>query len=86
LLANRLPTQGFVANWMKHVPGAVLAALVAPAVLAVAPGRSLAEAFMPAEMVAAAAVALIYVGTRNLSAAMAGGVVVVYLMRLWLAA
>jgi branched-subunit amino acid transport protein len=86
LLANRLPTQGFVANWMKHVPGAVLAALVAPAVLAVAPGRGLAEAFMPEETVAAATVALIYVGTRNLFAAMAGGVVVVYLMRLWLGA
>ena len=86
LLANRLPAQGFVANWMKHVPGAVLASLVAPAVLAVAPGRSLADAFLPAETVAAAAVAIIYVGTRNLFAAMAGGVVAVYLMRLWLGA
>ena len=83
LLANRLPAQGFVANWMKHVPGAVLAALVAPAVLAVAPGRSLAAAFLPAETVAAVAVTLIYVASRNLFAAMAGGVVAVYLMRLW---
>jgi branched-subunit amino acid transport protein len=86
LLANQLPAQGFVANWMKHVPGAVLASLVAPAVFAVAPGRTLAEAFMPAETLAAAVVAIIYVGTRNLFAAMAGGVVAVYLMRLWLGA
>ena len=32
LLANRLPATGFVANWLKHVPGAVLASLIAPAV------------------------------------------------------
>ncbi len=84
LLADRLPAQGFVANWMKHVPGAVLAALVAPAVLAVAPGGSLTDAFLPAETVAAVAVALVYVGTRNLFAAMAGGVLVVFAMRMWL--
>lgn len=86
LLANRLPTEGFVASWMKHVPGAVLAALVAPAVLAVAPGRSLAEAFLPAETVAAATVALLFIATRNLFVAMVGGVLMVFLMRLWLGA
>lgn len=86
LLANRLPSQGFVADWMKHVPGAVLASLVAPAVLAVAPGRSLADAFMPAETAAAVVVALVYVAFRNLFAAMAAGVLAVYLMRLWLGA
>jgi branched-subunit amino acid transport protein len=86
LLAKRLPTEGFVANWMKHVPGAVLASLVAPAVLAVAPGRSLAAAFMPAETAAAAVVALTYIASRNLFAAMAAGVLAVYLMRLWLGA
>lgn len=86
LLANRLPTTGFVADWMKHVPGAVLAALVAPAVFAVAPGRSLAEAFMPAETIAAVAVTMVFIVTRNLFAAMAGGVVVVFLARLWLGA
>ena len=84
LLANRLPTQGFVANWMKHVPGAVLASLVAPAVLVVAPGKSLAAAFMPAETGAAVVVAITYVASRNLFAAMAAGVLAVYLMRLWL--
>jgi branched-subunit amino acid transport protein len=86
LLANRLPTTGFVANWLKHVPGAVLAALVVPAVFAVAPGKSLAEAFLPADTIAAAAVVAIYIASRNLFAAMAGGVVTVYLMRLWLGA
>lgn len=86
LLADRLPSQGFVANWMKHVPGAVLASLVAPAVLAVAPGRSLADSFLPAETIAAVAVTLVYVATRNLFAAMAGGVLVVFLARMWLGA
>lgn len=84
LLANRLPAQGFVANWMKHVPGAVLAALVAPAVFAVAPGRSLADAFLPAETIAALAVIAVYVVSRNLFAAMAGGVLAVFLARAWL--
>lgn len=72
LLANRLPSDGFVARWMKHVPGAVLAALVAPAII---------RGGM-AEVIAAAATALIYVATRNLFAAMAGGVLAVYLARL----
>lgn len=72
LLANRLPTTGFVASWMKHVPGAVLAALVAPAILA---GGA-------AEAIAAAVTALIYVVGRNLFAAMLGGVLAVYLARL----
>jgi uncharacterized membrane protein len=76
LLANRLPQSGFVASWMKHVPGAVLAALVAPAILAGG----------PAEAVAAAATALIYVLSRNLFAAMAGGVLAVYLARMVLGA
>lgn len=76
LLANRLPTTGFVANWMKHVPGAVLASLIAPAVLA---GGT-------AETIAAAATALIYIVSRNLFAAMVGGVVAVYLARLALGA
>ena len=76
LLANRLPTTGFVASWMKHVPGAVLAALVAPAILA---GGA-------AEAVAAAITALIYLVSRNLFAAMLGGVLAVYLARLALGA
>ena len=76
LLANRLPSTGFVASWMKHVPGAVLAALVAPAILA---GGA-------AEAIAAAATALIYIVSRNLFAAMLGGVLAVYLARLALGA
>lgn len=86
LLANRLPSSGFVANWMKHVPGAVLASLVAPAILAVAPGKPLAEAILPAETVAALAVVFIYIVSKNLFAAMAGGVLAVFLMRMWLGA
>jgi branched-subunit amino acid transport protein len=76
LLANRLPQSGFVASWMKHVPGAVLAALVAPAILK---GGT-------AEAIAAAATALIYILSRNLFAAMAGGVLAVYLARMALGA
>ena len=71
LLANRLPATGFVAAWLRHLPGAVLAALVAPAILKGG----------PAEWLAAAATALIYALTRNLFAAMVGGVVAVFLLR-----
>ena len=74
LLANRLPATGFVAAWMKHIPGAVLAALVAPAIVNGG----------PAEALAALATALVYVATRNLFAAMAGGVAAVYVARLLL--
>jgi branched-subunit amino acid transport protein len=75
LLADRLPREGFAAAWLKHIPGAVLAALVAPAI---ATGSA-------AEAVAAAATAGIYILTRNLFAAMAGGVVTIYLVRLAIA-
>jgi uncharacterized membrane protein len=76
LLANRLPSTGFVAAWMRHIPGAVLASLVAPAV---------ASGGLP-EWVAAAATALAWLLTRNLLPAMAAGVVTIYLMRLALGA
>lgn len=76
LLANRLPQTGFVAAWLRHLPGAVLASLVAPAVIAGG----------PAEMTAAAATALAYLLTRNLFAAMAAGVGTVFLVRMLLGA
>jgi uncharacterized membrane protein len=74
LLANRLPRDGFAASWLKHIPGAVLASLVAPALVTGS----------PAEVIAAAATTLVYVVTRNLFAAMAAGVIVVYFARMWL--
>lgn len=74
LLANRLPRDGFAASWLKHIPGAVLASLVAPALVTGS----------PAEVIAAAATTLVYFITRNLFAAMAAGVLAVYLARLWL--
>lgn len=74
LLANRLPSTGFVAAWLRHLPGAVLAALIAPVILRGG----------PAEAIAAVATALIYVASRNLFAAMVGGVLAVYLARLLL--
>ena len=74
LLANRLPRDGFAASWLKHIPGAVLAALVAPALVTGS----------PAEVIAAAATTLVYFVTRNLFAAMAAGVIVVFFARLWL--
>ena len=76
LLANRLPRHGFAAAWLKYIPGAVLASLVAPALVT---GSA-------AEVIAAAATSLVYVATRSLLPAMAAGVLVVYLARLWLAA
>lgn len=74
LLADRLPREGFGAAWLRHIPGAVLAALVAPALVTGS----------PAEVIAAAMTALVHVVTRNLLAAMATGVLTVYLARMWL--
>lgn len=76
LLANRLPRHGFAASWLKHIPGAVLAALVAPALVT---GSA-------AEAIAAAATTLVYILTRQLFAAMAAGIATVYLARLVLVA
>ena len=76
LLADRLPRTGFVASWMKHIPSAVLASLVAPAI---AGGG-------PAEATAAAVTLLAYVLSRSLFVAMVAGVVAVFLARLALGA
>lgn len=72
LLANRLPQTGFVAAWLRHIPGAVLASLIAPAVVT---GSA-------ADAIAAAATALAFLVTRNLFAAMAAGVGTVFLARM----
>jgi uncharacterized membrane protein len=75
LLATRLPSTGFAAAWLKHIPGAVMASLVAPALVT---GSA-------AEAIAAAATAVVYFLSRNLFAAMAIGVLTVFLARLALA-
>ncbi len=75
LLGNRFPTHGFAAAWLRQVPGAVLASLIAPAVIV--GGAS--------DAVAAVATGLVMVVTRNLFAAIAAGVAVVYLARTFLA-
>lgn len=75
LLANRLPRDGFAAAWLRYIPGAVLASLVAPALVTGS----------VAEVIAAAATALVHILTRNLFAAMAAGVLTVYLARMVLA-
>jgi uncharacterized membrane protein len=76
LLADRLPRTGFVAAWMRHLPGAVLAALVAPAV---ANGG-------PAEMLAALVTFGAYLATKNLFVAMIAGVLAVVGARMLLGA
>lgn len=72
LLADRLPRAGFFAAWLRHMPGAVLAALVAPAIV----GGGLAE------LVAASLTALAFLATRSLFAAILVGVLAAYLARL----
>jgi branched-subunit amino acid transport protein len=74
LLADRLPRDGFGAAWLRHIPGAVLAALVAPALVTGS----------PAEIIAAIATGGTFILTRNLFTAMAAGVATVYLVRLLL--
>ena len=75
-LGARLPSTGFSAAFMRHVPGAVLAALVAPALAS----GNLAEA------AAATATGLAFLVSRNLFAAMGAGVFTVYLARALLGA
>lgn len=74
LLADRLPSGGFVAAWMRHIPGAVLAALVAPAII----GGGWPE------WAAAAVTAAAFMLARSLLLAMAAGVAAVFLFRLLL--
>ena len=74
LLADRLPDTGFVATWLRHIPGAVLAALVAPAVFSGG----------PAEIAGTVATTLAYLLTRNLFPAMVAGVGTVYVARTFL--
>lgn len=76
LLADRLPSDGFVAAWMRYIPGAVLASLVAPAIV----GGG------PAELGAAAVTAAAFLLGRNLLLAMVAGVGAVFLLRLLIGA
>jgi branched-subunit amino acid transport protein len=71
LIAGRLPTSGFIAVWMRNIPGAVLAALIAPDVLMGG----------PAGWTATAAAALVYFATRNVFATIVGGVLAMFLLR-----
>ena len=70
LIAERLPTTGFIALWMRNIPGAVLAALIAPDVLKGG----------PAAWLAAAAAILVYFATRNVFATIVGGVLAMFLL------
>lgn len=74
LLAERLPASGFAAAWMRHIPGAVLASLVAPAVVDGGPSA----------WFAAAIGSLVYLATRNLFATMVMGVLAVFIARRFL--
>ena len=71
LIAARLPTTGFVALWLRNIPGAVLAALIAPEVVKGG----------PAAWIAAAATALVYLVTRNVFVTIVGGVLAIFLLR-----
>ena len=71
LIAGRLPSTGFMALWMRNIPGAVLAALIAPDVLKGG----------PAAWIAAAAAMLVYFVTRNVFATIVGGVLAMFLLR-----
>ena len=71
LLAERLPQTGFIALWLKYIPGAVMASLVGPAVVNGG----------PAEWIASAVAAGAYLLSRNLLLTIVTGVVSVFLLR-----
>ncbi len=70
-LMGRVTPSPRVAAWLRHIPGAVLVSLVAPAVLIGGPAQTLA----------ALATALVAVRTRNLLLAVVVGVGVVWVLR-----
>lgn len=71
LIASHLPSTGFIALWMRNIPGAVLAALIAP---------ELVKGGLAA-WIAAGAATLVYLTTRNVFATIVGGVLVIFLLR-----
>jgi uncharacterized membrane protein len=71
LIAGRLPARGFVALWMRNIPGAVLAALIAPDLLRGGPAAWLATALAT----------FVYLTTRNVFATIVGGVLAMFLLR-----
>jgi branched-subunit amino acid transport protein len=71
LIAERLPAMGFMALWMRNIPGAVLAALIAPDVLKGGPDT----------WIATAAATLVYLATRNVFVTIVGGVLAMFLLR-----
>ena len=71
LLASSLPKTGRGALWLRQIPPAVLASIVAPAILSGG----------PAEAVAAIVTAIVAIASRNLFAAMAAGVATVWSIR-----
>ena len=70
-LMGRIQPTPRLERWLQSLPGAILAALVAPAALAAG----------PAEALAATLTALIAARTGNLFAALCGGVIAVYVLR-----
>jgi uncharacterized membrane protein len=71
LMARRLPQQGLAARWLRQIPPAILAAIIAPAIVSGG----------PADIAAGAATAVVAVTTRNLFAAVAAGVATVWALR-----
>ncbi|HEY8597264.1 MAG TPA: AzlD domain-containing protein [Thermomicrobiales bacterium] len=70
-LMGRIQPTPRLERWLRSLPGAILAALVAPAALAAG----------PAEAIAAVLTALLASRTGNLLAALIGGVASVYILR-----
>lgn len=70
-LLGRVPVTPRVASWLRHLPGAILVALVAPAALAGG----------PAETVAALATAAVAARTGGVLPAMLCGIAAVWALR-----
>ncbi len=71
-LMGRIPSMQRLDIWLSYIPGTVLTAIVAPAVLG---------GGVPA-LVAAAGTALVMIRTRSMLAAMATGVILIWLVRM----
>jgi uncharacterized membrane protein len=70
-LMGRVPLSPRVEGWLRQIPGAILVAIVAPAVFTAG----------PADLLAAGATALVAARTRSLLLAMVVGVAAVWALR-----
>ena len=84
VLQDRVRIPDLLRRGLAYVPAAVLAAIVAPAVVHVAPGEALDLAVQAPRWAAAAVGMLVAVTTRSMPLVLALGMATLWLVRAWM--